>query len=172
MENAFYQMYLKELQQITPCTEAEQAALLDRLLGGDLSVASRLIEGNLFRVLQIAEEFPDSAVLLSDLIQEGNMALTMAVGDYADGNCGDFVSFIEAEIRRAMQEAQKEQNLSDQTAKRVLDRIELLNAVSEAMAKELGREANLTELAERMQMSEEEVKDIMKMALDALSGQG
>lgn len=169
MENTFYQMYLKELQQITPCTEEEQELLLRRLLSGDLTVCQRLIEGNLFRVLKAAEEFPDCGVLLSDLVQEGNMALTLAVGDYSDGNCGDFETYIESEIRRGMQAAVEEQGRSDQTAKRVLDRVELLNAVSESMAKELGREATVAELAERMQMTEDEVKDIMKMALDALA---
>ena len=88
-EPNFYQMYLQELQGIRPCEDAELAELLPKLLDGDFSVTERLIEGNLFRVLPIAKEFQDRGVLFTDLVQEGNMALTMAVGDYSDGNYGD-----------------------------------------------------------------------------------
>ena len=171
MENTFYQMYQKELGEIAPCSEEEQRELLARLLTGDLSVASRLIEGNLFRVPGIAEEFDGAAVPLSDLVQEGNMALTMAVGDYSDGNCGEFVPYIEEEIRRAMREAVQDQGRSDQTAQRVLERVELLNRTSEELARELGREPKLEELAQRMSLSEDEVRDVMKMTLEALSSE-
>ena len=168
-EPNFYQMYLQELQGIRPCEDAELAELLPKLLDGDFSVTERLIEGNLFRVLPIAKEFQDRGVLFTDLVQEGPMALTMAVGDYSDGNYGDFISFIEEEIRSAMQKEVDKQNLSDKTAKRMLDRVELLNAVTEKLAQDYGREATLPELAEKMQMSEEEVKDIMRLAVNAMT---
>lgn len=169
MDNTFYQMYLRELQQISPCSQEEQDSLVAKLLEGDLSVAERLIEGNLFRVLDVIKEFDQTSVPVSDLVQEGNMALTMAVGDYSDGNYGAFVPFIEEEIRRAVKGALEEQGASDSLSKRILEQVELLHSVSETMAEELGREATLPELAERMGMSEDMVRDIMKMALDALS---
>ena len=51
-------------------------------------------------------------------------------------------------------------------------RVNVLQTVSQVMAKELGREATVTELAEKMKMTEDEVKDIMKLALDAITVNG
>ena len=51
-------------------------------------------------------------------------------------------------------------------------RVNVLQTVSQVMAKELGREATVAELAEKMKMTEDEVKDIMKLALDAITVKG
>lgn len=78
-QNKFYQMYKKELEGITPCELDEIEELAEALAMGDASVRNRLIEGNLERVIQMAENYVESGLPFSDLVQEGNMALTMAV---------------------------------------------------------------------------------------------
>ena len=64
--------------------------------------------------------------------------------------------------------------MEDDIKENVAARVNVLQTVSQMMAKELGREATVAELAEKMKMTEDEIRDIMKQALDALtvSGEG
>ena len=63
----------------------------------------------------------------------------------------------------------REQKAESDIEEEMLARVNVLQEVSKAMAEELGREATLAELAERMRMSEDEIREIMKVTMDALS---
>lgn len=79
MNDKFYQDYLEELKEIRPCTDKEREMLLGRLAAGDKKAGERLIEGHLIFALAIAKDFKDQGVLAGDLVQEANLALTLAV---------------------------------------------------------------------------------------------
>ena len=169
MEQRVYEMYLEELKEIVPLGQEEKEGLLAALAEGEQQAAERLIEGSLERVLRIAEGFTDKGVLLEDLVQEGNMALAMAVGEYAEG---DFDEFTEDRIRQAMAALVEEQEAQEKTGEELVARVNVLQQVSKLMAEELGREATVEELAGKMKMTVDEIKDIMKMTLDAMSVDG
>ena len=166
MENDFYQMYLEELDQIDELEKEEEEKLLALLFNGDLSVRERLIEGNLKRALAYAKEYEDQGIGLNDLIQEASMALTAAVGGFSGG---DFQKFLEQEVRKALEAALKEQKMEQNIEEEITARANVLQQVSSVLAKELGREATVKELAEKMKMTEDEIKDIMKITLDAVN---
>ena len=63
----------------------------------------------------------------------------------------------------------REQKAESDIEEEMLARVNVLQEVSKGMAEELGREATLAELAERMRMSEDEIREIMKVTMDALS---
>ena len=65
--------------------------------------------------------------------------------------------------------ALEEQGLETKVEEEMLARVNVLKEVSKRMAEELGREASVTELAEKMKMTEDEIKAIMKLTLDAMS---
>ena len=67
-----------------------------------------------------------------------------------------------------MEEVIREQKAEMDLEEEMLARVNVLQEVSKHMAEELGREASLKELAERMKMTEEDVREIMKMTMDAL----
>ena len=67
-----------------------------------------------------------------------------------------------------MEEVIREQKAEMDLEEEMLARVNVLQEVSKRMAEELGREASLKELAERMKMTEEDVREIMKMTMDAL----
>lgn len=166
MENDFYQMYLEELDQIKELEREEEERLLLMLLQGDSQARERLIEGNLKKALQFAKEYDSQGVLFNDLVQEANMALTAAVCGFTGGN---FQEILEKEVRKALEAAIEEQKAEQNVEEEVTARVNVLQQVSSIMAKELGREATLKELAEKMKMTEEEIKDIMKITLDAVN---
>lgn len=170
MHDDFYQMYLEEMGDIEPCSKEEQETLIKDAAKGNEEAKKRLIEGNLRAALEYAREFEGRGVLLTDLVQEANMGLIMAVESYSKGeNSLEFDSFAGERIRKALELAVEEQQFADRTEEELTARVNVLQQVSQAMAKELGREATVEELADKMKMTVEEVRSIMKMAMDAMS---
>ena len=86
-----------------------------------------------------------------------------------EGFEGSFEKLLESRIRVRMEEVLREQKAESDIEEEMLARVNVLQEVSKAMAEELGREATLAELAERMRMSEDEIREIMKVTMDALS---
>ena len=169
MEDEVYQIYLEELKQITPCTPEEEAELLEEILMGGTAGKKRLIEGSLWRALELAKEFENQGLPMGDLVQEASMALTLAVESYEGGA---FAGYLEEAVRTALEEAVGLQKAELDVEEAVLARVNVLKDVSQKMAEELGREATVEELADRMKMTVDEIKDIMKLTLDAMSVSG
>lgn len=165
-EKIYYEMYQEELRDITPCSSEEQKELVEKLLQGDETASMRLVEGNLARVITIAQQYADKGVLIEDLVAEGNLALTLAVGAYV---AGDFDEFVKEAIQNAMADVVAEQERYGETGINLAAMLNVLDEVSKRLAEEYGREATVTEIAEKMKMSEEQIKQLTKMALDAVS---
>ena len=98
------------------------------------------------------------------------MALTAAAAAYDGSQKWD--DFFEQEVRQAVEAALEEQKTEAEIEENMAARVNVLQTVSQVMAKELGREATVAELAEKMKMTEDEVKDSMKLALDAMTVNG
>lgn len=165
MEDEVYQIYLEELKQITPCTPEEEAELLEEILMGGTAGKKRLIEGSLWRTLEYAKEFENRGLPMGDLIQEAGMALTLAVESYEGGA---FAGYLEEAVKSALEEAVGLQKAELDIEETVLARVNVLKEVSQQMAEELGREATVEELAHRMKMTVDEIRDIMKLTLAAM----
>lgn len=171
MHDDIYQMYLEELESIPACTKEEEADLLQKICHGDKEAKKRLLEGNLGMVVEQAKAYKDQGLPFGDLIQEANIALIMAVDNFAaeQGEAEHFHEQALAQIEEALKAALEEQKMENEIEGEMLARVNVLKEVSQRMATELGREASVTELAEKMKMSEDEIKDIMKLTLDAMS---
>ena len=168
MHDDFYQMYLEEIEIIPACDTEETKALAERLPEADIQAQNRLIEGKLKAVLMIAKEYADQGVIMNDLVQEANMALTLYVQQFA-GLAAAFEPGLEAAVRKALDQAVAEQHQEKEIRENVAARVNVLQDISRMMAEELGREATVAELAAKMKMTEDEIKDIMKLTIDALS---
>ncbi len=199
-EYDIFQMYVNEMSAIKACDAEENAVLARKAAEGDDAAKSRLIEGNLKYVLELSRDFVGSGIPASDLVQEANMVLLMAVEEYDPAESGEvdtardsaeipadavrgsaempadtsgqFEKFLAERVKAALTAVVDEHKAQKKIGKKVLDRVNLLQDVSKQMAEELGREATVPELAQRLKMTEEEVKDIMKVALDALKALG
>lgn len=165
-QDSFENVYLEELAAIEPCTEEETRQLIAKIRNGDAKARERLIEGNLKKALFFVQDYINQGVPLSDLIQEASMEL-MLLAD--EGFEGSFETLLESRIRVRLEEVVKEQKSEMDIEEEMLARVNVLQEVSKTMAEQLGREATLAELAERMKMTEDEVREIMKVTMDALS---
>ncbi|KEZ91327.1 MULTISPECIES: sigma-70 domain-containing protein [Clostridia] len=170
MHDDFYQMYLEEMGHIPPCTREEQEDLLKEAAEGSKEAKKRIVEGNLRAALEYAREYDGRGVLMTDLVQEANMALMMAVEEYVQEEVRqEFDSFKSQRIREALAAAVEEQQSAKQTGEELAARVNVLQQISQLLAKELGREATVEELADKMKMTVEEISGIMKIAMDAMS---
>ena len=97
------------------------------------------------------------------------MALFLFASEYENG---DFDAQMEKKVRAAIEDALQIQNRETKIEEEMAARVNVLKDISASMARELGREATLAELAERMKMSEDEIRDIMKLTMDAMKVSG
>ena len=128
------------------------------------------MEGHLFQALEYAKKFDGQGVLLTDLVQEANMALMLAVEDYMSGEKADsFDQLVKERIYQALEECVEQEKAAGDTGEELAARANVRSKVSQMMAQELGREATVEELAEKMKMTEDEIRQIMKMVMEAVS---
>ena len=161
-----YRVYMEEIAAIPPCSEEENEKLLGEIRSGNKAARERLIEGNLKNALFFVQDYITKGVPMADLIQEASMELMMLADE---GFEGSFEKLLESRIRVRMEEIINDQKKETDIEEEMLARVNVLQEVSKSMAEELGREAKLSELAERMKMTEDEVREIMKVTMDALS---
>lgn len=161
-----YRVYMEEIAAIPPCSEEENEKLLGEIRSGNRAARERLIEGNLKNALFFVQDYINKGVPMADLIQEASMELMMLADE---GFEGSFEKLLESRIRVRMEEIINDQKKETDIEEEMLARVNVLQEVSKSMAEELGREAKLSELAERMKMTEDEVREIMKVTMDALS---
>ena len=161
-----YRGNMEEIAAIPPCSEAENEKLLGEIRNGNRAARERLIEGNLKNALFFVQDYINKGVPMADLIQEASMELMMLADE---GFEGSFEKLLESRIRVRREEIINDQKKEADSEEEMLARVNVLQEVSKSMAEELGREAKLSELAERMKMTEDEVREIMKVTMDALS---
>lgn len=161
-----YRVYMEEIAAIPPCSEAENEKLLGEIRNGNKAARERLIEGNLKNALFFVQDYINKGVPMADLIQEASLELMMLADE---GFEDSFEKLLESRIRVRMEEIINDQKKEADIEEEMLARVNVLQEVSKSMAEELGREAKLSELAERMKMTEDEVREIMKVTMDALS---
>lgn len=165
----YMQMYMEELSLILPCGEEEERRLLEAIAEGDKEAKSRMVEGMLPLSFEIARQYEKEGVYLEDLVQEANMALMQFVDCYEEG---DFREQLKTEIHRALQEYMEQEEIEDKIEEEMTARANVLSEVSRIMAEDLGREATLEELSEKMKMEPDEIREIMKMTVNAVTVDG
>lgn len=161
-----YKVYMEELAAIPPCSAAENAELLKKVKDGAAGARERLIEGNLRNALMHVQGYINRGVPMADLIQEASMELMMLVNEEFEGG---FEKLLESRIRVRLEEVIAEQKTEINIEEEMLARVNVLQEVSKELAERFGREPKLEELAEYMKMTEDEVREIMKVTMDALS---
>ncbi len=162
-------IYMEEIGKASQISEEQEEMLVRKLLNGDENARNLLIEANLAYATALAREYTGRGLLLSDLIQECNIGLMIAVNEFEPEIHRSFRQYKEKVIRRHVEEVMAEYNQSTRSAMKMASRVNELNDLATAFAKEYEREAKPSELAERMGISEEEVRDLMKVSLDAIA---
>ena len=158
-------MYLEELKDLPEVSDGEKRAVMMSALAQDNSACNKLIEIFLPQVVEIAKLYAGQGALVEDLIGEGNVALSLGVTML---DCVETIEeidgFLAKMIMDAMEEYISDDTDSHQTGEKVLDKVNLVNDKSKEMAEELMRKVTVAELAQEMQMDEEEIRDAIKLS--------
>ena len=162
-------MYLKEIGKIPLLKPHEEVELARRMHEGDELVKQRLVEANLRLVVSIAKRYVGRGMLFLDLIQEGNLGLIKAVEkfDYVKGF--KFSTYATWWIRQAITRAIADQARTIRIPVHMVETINKLIRVSRQLLQELGRDPKPEEIAKEMDMTEDKVREIMKIAQDPVS---
>ena len=167
-------MYLKEIGRVpllTPERERELAELMTNCTDEDKRQMAKneLVESNLRLVVSIAKRYVGKGMFFLDLIQEGNLGLMKAVDkfDYSKGY--KISTYATWWIRQAITRAIADQARTIRIPVHMVETIHKVSRYSRQMLQELGREATADEIGEKMGMSPEKVREIMKIAQDPVS---
>ncbi len=162
-------MYLKEIGKIPLLKAHEEVELARRMHEGDEIAKQRLVEANLRLVVSIAKRYVGRGMLFLDLIQEGNLGLIKAVEkfDYVKGF--KFSTYATWWIRQAITRAIADQARTIRIPVHMVETINKLIRVSRQLLQELGRDPKPEEIAKEMDMTEDKVREIMKIAQDPVS---
>jgi RNA polymerase primary sigma factor len=162
-------MYLKEIGKVPLLSSDEEIELAKRMEDGDELARARLAEANLRLVVSIAKKYLGRGLLFLDLIQEGNLGLIKAVEkfDYRKGY--KFSTYATWWIRQAITRAIADQARTIRIPVHMVETINRVTRVSRQMMQELGREPSVEEIAEEMNLSEEKVREILKVAQEPVS---
>ena len=162
-------LYLKEIGKVPLLTSEKEKELAERMMAGDESAKTELVEANLRLVVSIAKRYVGRGMFFLDLIQEGNLGLMKAVDkfDYTKGY--KFSTYATWWIRQAITRAIADQARTIRIPVHMVETIHKVSRYSRQVLQEYGREATAEEIGEKMGMSAEKVREIMKIAQDPVS---
>lgn len=162
-------MYLKEIGKIPLLTPDEEIALAKRMENNDDEAKRRLAEANLRLVVSIAKKYVGRGMLFLDLIQEGNLGLIKAVEKFDYHKGYKFSTYATWWIRQAITRAIADQARTIRIPVHMVETINKLIRVSRQLVQELGREPLPEEIADVMNITEERVREILKIAQEPVS---
>lgn len=166
-------IYLKEIGRVPLLTSEEEIELAEKMAGDDEKQASnarkRLAEANLRLVVSIAKRYVGRGMSFLDLIQEGNMGLIKAVEkfDYTKGF--KFSTYATWWIRQAITRAIADQARTIRIPVHMVETITKVKKASSQLLHENGRDPSPEEIAKRLDMSVDRVREIMRIAQDPVS---
>ena len=162
-------MYLKEIGKVPLLSSEEEMELAKQIEEGSQYAKKKLAEANLRLVVSIAKRYVGRGMLFLDLIQEGNLGLIKAVEKFDYERGFKFSTYATWWIRQAITRAIADQARTIRIPVHMVETINKLIRVSRQLLQELGRDPKPEEIAKEMDMSEEKVREIMKIAQDPVS---
>ncbi len=167
-------MYLKEIGRV-PLLTAEREKELAEIMANSNNEALKdkakqeLVESNLRLVVSIAKRYVGKGMFFLDLIQEGNLGLMKAVDKFDYDKGFKFSTYATWWIRQAITRAIADQARTIRIPVHMVETIHKVSRYQRQMLQELGREATADELGDKMGVSAEKVREIMKIAQDPVS---
>ena len=162
-------IYLKEIGRVPLLQTEEEIQLAQRMAKGDRYAKKRLSEANLRLVVSIAKKYVGRGMQFLDLIQEGNLGLIKAVEkfDYTKGF--KFSTYATWWIRQAITRAIADQARTIRIPVHMVETISRVKKISSQIVHEEGHEPSPEEIAEKMNMPVDKVREIMRVAQDPVS---
>ena len=163
----YLEAYLEETRALADVSEGEKEAIALSAMAKDPDAKRRLIEIFLPQVAEIAKLYAGQGVYLDDLIGEGNVALTMAVemldcAENAQAAFGNIASMIMEAMETYIADNASEKKTGDRLAQEANDVMEK----AKELAEELGRKVTVAELAEESGITQEKIREAIRITAD------
>jgi len=167
--NDTVRMYLKEIGRVPLISKDDEVELAKRINAGDETAKSALAESNLRLVVSIAKRYIGRGMLFPDLIQEGNIGLLKAVDKYDHTRGYKFSTYATWWIRQSITRAIADQSRTIRIPVHMVETINKVLRVSRQLIQELGHEPSPEEIATKMELTPERVREIMKISQEPVS---
>ena len=157
-------LYLREIGKVPLLTADQEVYLAKRIERGDMAAKTQMIEANLRLVVSIAKSYLGRGLSFLDLIQEGSLGLIRAVEkfDYRKGY--KFSTYATWWIRQAVTRAIADKARTIRIPVHMVEKLNKVVHIERQLVQRLGREPNAEEIAEELEMTPEEVREILRMA--------
>ena len=162
-------MYLKEIGKISLLSPEEEMDLSIRVANGDQEAARLLAESNLRLVVSIAKRYVGRGLLFLDLIQEGNIGLMKAVEKFDYDKGYKFSTYATWWIRQAITRALADQARTIRVPVHMVETINKMARIQRQLTLELNREPSEEEIAKKMGVGVEKVREVIKISQDPVS---
>lgn len=162
-------VYLKEIGSFPLLTLEEEIELAEKILQNDDAAKKKLAEANLRLVVSIAKRYVGRGMLFLDLIQEGNLGLIKAVEKFDHTKGFKFSTYATWWIRQAITRAIADQARTIRIPVHMVETINKVKKVQSQLLHKNGQEPSVEDLAEELDMPQEKVREILKVAQEPIS---
>jgi RNA polymerase primary sigma factor len=162
-------LYLRAIGRVPLLTAEEEVALAKRIERGDMAAKQHMVEANLRLVVSIAKGYVGRGLTLLDLIQEGSLGLIRAVEKFDYRRGYKFSTYATWWIRQAVTRSLADKGRTIRIPVHMVERLNKLVHAERRLIQQLGREPSPAELAEELECTVREVRDVMRITQQPIS---
>jgi RNA polymerase primary sigma factor len=157
-------LFLREIGKVPLLTADQEVSLAKRVERGDMAAKTQMIEANLRLVVSIAKSYLGRGLSFLDLIQEGSLGLIRAVEKFDYRKGFKFSTYAHWWIRQAVTRAIADKARTIRIPVHMYERLNKVTHVRRQLVQRLGREPRPDEIADELELTTEEVREILRMA--------
>jgi RNA polymerase primary sigma factor len=162
-------LYLRSIGRVPLLTSEEEVALAKRIERGDMAAKQHMVEANLRLVVSIAKGYVGRGLTFLDLIQEGSLGLIRAVEKFDHRRGYKFSTYATWWIRQAVSRALADKARTIRIPVHMVERLNKLTSAERQLIQQLGREPSAEEIAQELDCSVREVRDVLRLAQQPVS---